>query len=126
MYKSNDRLLLDPTSITVQARDFMASVKSKLQRIRLPSKFSLIMSESLIFAEIVPSSARSASSSAQPIPPHLEALLAESLQRVGRVVDGLLPNKKRATVLEEAEWEDENDDGTFARELLTQCTCLRV
>lgn len=36
-------------------------------------------------------------------------------------MDELLPSKKRPTVLEEAEWEDENDDGTFARELLTQC-----
>lgn len=30
VYKTNDRLLLDPTSIHVQARDFMASVKSEL------------------------------------------------------------------------------------------------
>ena len=29
VYKTNDRLLLDPTSIHVQARDFMASVKSE-------------------------------------------------------------------------------------------------
>lgn len=73
------------------------------------------------FAEIVPSSARSASSSAQPIPPHLEPLLQDPLRRITGVLDELIPNKKTKTVLEEAEWEDDNADGTFGKELIMQC-----
>jgi SpoVK/Ycf46/Vps4 family AAA+-type ATPase len=37
------------------------------------------------------------------------------------ILDGLIPNKKTKTVLEEAEWEDDNIDGTFDRELMVQC-----
>ena len=72
--------------------------------------------------EIVPSSARSAASSAQPLPPHLEPLLAAPLEEIKKVVSGLIPSKSTRSVLEEAEWEDDNEDGTFGRELLLQCT----
>lgn len=72
-------------------------------------------------AEIVPSSARSAASSAQPLPPHLEPLLSRPLDNIKAVLNDLIPSKKNKTVLEEAEWEDDNQDGSFDRELLTQC-----
>lgn len=68
----------------------------------------------------MPSSARSASSSAQPIPLHLEPLLLAPFEKISSVLDGLIPNKKTKTVLEEAEWEDDNVDGTFGKELIMQ------
>jgi hypothetical protein len=70
-------------------------------------------------AEIIPSSARSAASSATPLPAHLHPLLSDSLERIKQVVHDVLPVKKRPTVLEEAEWEDE-DDGSFAKEMMLQ------
>jgi len=47
------------------------------------------------------------------------------LQDITRVLDELIPNKKTKTVLEEAEWEDDNSDGTFDRELLMRCEFIR-
>jgi hypothetical protein len=47
------------------------------------------------------------------------------LQDIVKVLDDLIPTKKTKTVLEEAEWEDDNADGTFGRELLMRCECPR-
>lgn len=101
VYKSNDRLQLDPASIQVQARDFMASVR-----------------------KIVPSSARSAASAAAPLPTHLAPLLEPTLQKAKRVLNELLPPKHRLSVLEEAEFEQGDNDGSFTREILERCECL--
>lgn len=43
------------------------------------------------------------------------------MRRITGVLDELIPNKKTKTVLEEAEWEDDNADGTFGKELIMQC-----
>lgn len=105
VYKSNDRLQLDPSSIQVQARDFMASVR-----------------------KIVPSSARSAASAAAPLPTHLAPLLEHTLQKAKRVLNELLPPKHRLSVLEEAEFEQGDNDGSFTREILERCEstiCVR-
>ncbi|KIY64424.1 AAA-domain-containing protein [Cylindrobasidium torrendii FP15055 ss-10] len=105
IYKTNDRLLLKPDSIAVGLRDFMISVK-----------------------KLVPSSARSSSSVATPLPPQFEPLLAESLEKAKTVLQRVLPMEKRLTALEEAEFEDDDDEEVaLEREMLSQAMeTLRV
>lgn len=89
IYRSNEKLLIDPETINVTAKDFMISVK-----------------------QMVPSSERAASSGAAPLPPHLEPLLQQTLVEIEKLVGEILPQKKQLTALEEAEFEDaENDRG---------------
>ncbi|KLO08586.1 AAA-domain-containing protein [Schizopora paradoxa] len=97
IYRSNDRLLLKPETIGVQARDFMISVK-----------------------KLIPSSARSTASSASPIPTQLLPLLEDALEATKKVLDRALPLGKKRTALEEAEWEDEGDEGALDREIMMQ------
>ncbi|KZT74624.1 AAA-domain-containing protein [Daedalea quercina L-15889] len=97
IYKSNDRLLLKPETIEVELRDFMIAVK-----------------------KLVPSSARSVSSAASPLPAQLEPLLQQSLERMKEVIAKVLPVSKKRTALEEAEWEDESREDALDRELMLQ------
>ncbi|EJD00736.1 AAA-domain-containing protein [Fomitiporia mediterranea MF3/22] len=97
IYKSTDRLLLKPETIGVQPRDFMISVK-----------------------KLIPSSARATGSSAAPLPSQLVPLLDDTLQRVKTVLEKAMPLGKKRTALEEAEFEDEDDDGALEREILMQ------
>ncbi|KAI0313571.1 hypothetical protein OF83DRAFT_522786 [Amylostereum chailletii] len=97
IYKSNDRLLLKPETIGVELRDFMISVK-----------------------KLVPSSARSSSSVATPLPVQLQPLLSDGLDRVKAVLDKVMPVGKKRTALEEAEWEDEGEGGALEREMMLQ------
>ncbi|KAJ4464470.1 hypothetical protein J3R30DRAFT_3319302 [Lentinula aciculospora] len=90
IYKSNDRLLLKPETISVGLRDFMVAIK-----------------------KLVPSSARSSSSTAAPLPAQLVPLLSDSLQKAKDILGRVLPLEKKLTALEEAEFEDYNDkDGS--------------
>ncbi|CAG8701227.1 4049_t:CDS:2, partial [Acaulospora colombiana] len=100
IYQSSERLLLDHSKITVQARDFMISVK-----------------------EVVPSSARSTASVAAPLPPQLAPLLEGSLNEVKTALDTTLPRAKKRSALEEAQWEEDHPDGeagAFEREMMLQ------
>ncbi|KAI6160935.1 hypothetical protein EDD17DRAFT_1828444, partial [Pisolithus thermaeus] len=99
IYQSNDRLLLKPESIGVTLRDFMIAIP-----------------------KLVPSSARSTSTSASPLPAHLVPLLGDALDRVKSAIDRVLPvSKKKRSALEEAEWEDRNgEEGALEREMLMQ------
>ncbi|KAI0059309.1 AAA-domain-containing protein [Artomyces pyxidatus] len=97
IYKSNDRLLLKPETIDVELRDFMISVK-----------------------KLIPSSARSSSSVASPLPPQLVPLLSGALSKVKEVLEKVMPISKKRTALEEAEWEDEGQDGALEREMMLQ------
>ncbi|KAK7691101.1 hypothetical protein QCA50_006204 [Cerrena zonata] len=97
IYRSNDRLLLDPDSIQVQLRDFMVSIK-----------------------KLVPSSARAAAPEAAPLPSQLVPLLSNALQRVTDVIESVMPKNKRRTALEEAEYEDDGDEGALDREMMLQ------
>jgi len=76
IYKSNEKLQIDPQTINVTAKDFMISVKN-----------------------MVPSSERSA----------IENLVAQTL-----------PQKKRLTALQEAEFEDAEDDRGMKAERMQQ------
>jgi ATPase family AAA domain-containing protein 2 len=96
IYKSQEKLLIDPKTIEVIPKDFMISVK-----------------------KIVPSSERSASSGASPLPPSVESLLRQPLSLLQRIVAEILPQKKKVTALEEAQYEDAADTG-FGREKVQQ------
>ncbi|KAF9236912.1 AAA-domain-containing protein [Melanogaster broomeanus] len=97
IYQSNDRLLLKPETIGITLRDFMISVK-----------------------KLVPSSHRSSSSAASPLPSQLESLLADTLQKVKVAIDKVLPVSKKRSALEEAQWEDDSEEGALEREMLMQ------
>ncbi|CAE6437477.1 unnamed protein product [Rhizoctonia solani] len=104
IYKSSERLLVDPNTIEVQPRDFMVSVK-----------------------KLIPSSARSTSSHASPLPQHLRPLLQPALDLVTTTLEKSLPNSKKRNTLEEAEWEYDDADGGWEREMISQALeTLRV
>ncbi|KAF9477179.1 AAA-domain-containing protein [Pholiota conissans] len=105
VYKSNDRLLLNPESIGVGLRDFMISIK-----------------------KLVPSSARSSASAATPLPTQLVPLLNDTLDKVKAVIQRVMPVEKKLTALEEAEFEDEGgEEGALEKEMLSQAMqTLRV
>lgn len=68
----------------------------------------------------MPSSARSTSSTAAPLPSQLAPLLEETMEHVKTVLDRALPLGKKRTALEEAEYEDEGDEGALDREVMMQ------
>lgn len=70
--------------------------------------------------EIIPSSARSTASTAIPLPPHLQPLLSEPLERLKLAVDHVLPRHKAKTALEEAMYEDEDNDQMSAEVLQSE------
>lgn len=94
IYTSNEKLIIDPKKIDVTAKDFMISIK-----------------------KLVPSSERSASSGAAPLPSHIEPLLRKPLVEVKTLLEKITPHKKQLTALQEARFEDYSDtDGGFQRE----------
>ncbi|KAI9798091.1 MAG: hypothetical protein M1833_004988 [Piccolia ochrophora] len=98
IYTSNEKLKIDPTSIDITAKDFMISIK-----------------------KLVPSSERSTSSGAAPLPSPIEPLLRLPLADVKNLLKDILPQRKHLTALEEAQFEDSNDsDGGFQRERIQQ------
>ncbi|KIM42662.1 hypothetical protein M413DRAFT_70190 [Hebeloma cylindrosporum] len=105
VYKSNDRLLLKPETIGVGLRDFMISIK-----------------------KLVPSSARSSSSAATPLPIQFVPLLEGTLEKVKQVVHRVMPVEKKLSALEEAEFEDEGgEEGALEKEMFSQAMqTLRV
>lgn len=98
IYSSNDKLKVDADKIKVTAKDFMLSVK-----------------------KMIPSSERATSSGAVPLPKAVEPLLRDQLTQIERILDGLIPIKKKTTALQEAMFEqyDDEDQG-FGRETLQQ------
>lgn len=97
IYKSNEKLQIRPETINVTAKDFMISIK-----------------------KMIPSSERSASSGAAPLPKQIEPLLRQPLKEIENAVANILPQKKRLTALEEAEFEDAEDDRGMMVERMQQ------
>ena len=97
IYKSNEKLQIKPETINVTAKDFMISIK-----------------------KMIPSSERSASSGAAPLPKQIEPLLRQPLKEIENAVADVLPQKKRLTALEEAEFEDAEDDRGMMAERMQQ------
>ncbi|KAH6610742.1 hypothetical protein Trco_000762 [Trichoderma cornu-damae] len=98
IYSSKEKLLVDPAKISIHASDFMISIK-----------------------KLIPSSERSATSGARPLPRSIVPLLREQFDEAKRALDLLLPRKKKTTALEEAMYEQfEDEDHGFGREALSQ------
>ncbi|THW97218.1 AAA-domain-containing protein [Aureobasidium pullulans] len=95
IYSSNKKLLIDPSQIRVKAKDFMISVN-----------------------KIVPSSERSAASGASALKPNIEPLLRDALAKVSALIDEIIPQKKPTTALEEAMFDDRDDENGFEKENL--------
>jgi ATPase family AAA domain-containing protein 2 len=69
----------------------------------------------------VPSSARSSSSAATPLPIQFVPVLSDSLEKVKEVILRVLPLEKKLSALEEAEFEDDGgEEGALDREMLSQ------
>ena len=97
IYISNEKLIIDPKTIEVTPKDFMISVK-----------------------KMIPSSERSASSGASPLPESIAPLLRQPLAEIQARIKELLPQKKKTTALEEAQFEDVADGHSFGREIMQQ------
>lgn len=98
IYSSKEKLIVDPDKITIHATDFMLSVK-----------------------KMIPSSERSATSGATPIPRPVEPLLRNQFKAVLEVLNNILPRPKKTTALEEAMYEPYHDaDHGFGREAMHQ------
>ena len=71
--------------------------------------------------EIVPSSSRSSSSAASPLPTQFVPLLGEALEQVKNTISQVMPMEKPLSALEEAEFEDVGGEaGALEREMLMQ------
>lgn len=98
IYSSEQKLVVDPSKISIHATDFMISIK-----------------------KMVPSSERSASSGAAPLPKAVAPLLREQFVAIEETVKTILPLKPKITALEEAMYEPyEDSDHGFGRENLQQ------
>lgn len=97
IYKSNEKLKIQPETIVVSAKDFMISVK-----------------------KMVPASERSASSGAAPLPTPIEPLLRKPLADIEDIVAEILPPIKRLTALQDAEFQDAEDDRGMRAERMQQ------
>ncbi|KAK3340208.1 hypothetical protein B0H65DRAFT_430337 [Neurospora tetraspora] len=98
IYTSKEKLVVNPQKINIQASDFMHSIK-----------------------KMVPSSERSASSSAMTIPKMVKPLLEKQFEALVAQLDKILPRPKKTTALEEAMYEPYKDlDGGFEREQMSQ------
>lgn len=95
IYKSNKKLLVDPSKIKVLAKDFMISVN-----------------------KLTPSSARSHTSKVEPLQKSIEPLLRDPLKKISELIDDILPRRKKLTALEEAEFDDRDDVNGFERDML--------
>ena len=97
IYKSDQKLLIDPKKIDITPKDFMLAIK-----------------------KIVPSSERSASSGATPLPKTVEPLLRRPLSDIKTILSEILPQRKRLTALEEAQFEEPEGPKGFRREQMQQ------
>ncbi|CRL29564.1 Bromodomain [Penicillium camemberti] len=97
IYKSDQKLVIDPKTIDVAPKDFMLAIK-----------------------KMVPSSERSTSSGATALPPNIEPLLRHPLSEIKSLLSEILPQRKKLTALEEAQYEEPDDGAGFTRELLLQ------
>ncbi|KAH8701142.1 putative AAA family ATPase [Talaromyces proteolyticus] len=97
IYKSSQKLLIDPKTIEVTPKDFMISIK-----------------------KMVPSSERSTSSGATPLPKTVEPLLRNRFTEIKEFLANILPQPKRLTALEEAQFEEPEGGGSFRREQMQQ------
>ena len=83
----------------------------------------------LLILEIVPSSERSSSSGAAPLPNAIKPLLMTKLEEIKVILNDLVPEKKKRNLLEDAMYEDDGAGG-FEAEVVMRCefpmTCVLI
>ncbi|KAK5052586.1 hypothetical protein LTR84_002451 [Exophiala bonariae] len=97
IYSSVEKLKIDPQTIEVTPKDFMISIK-----------------------KMTPSSERSTSSGASPLPESVAPLLQKNFEEIRTLLSEVLPQKKTLTALEEAQFEDVYDGQGFGKEKMQQ------
>ncbi|KAK9330087.1 hypothetical protein V1520DRAFT_341574 [Lipomyces starkeyi] len=97
IYSSNEKLVIDPSTINVWPRDFIISLK-----------------------KIIPSSQRSTASNAYPLPKRMVPLLSPVIEEIKRSLDNIIPRQKKLTIAEEAMYEEDTTDNGFERENMMQ------
>lgn len=93
IYTSEKKLLIDPSTIKILAKDFMISVN-----------------------KMIPSSQRTITSGAVPLAKSIEPLLRKPLEQILKRIDELIPRRKKLTALEEAEYDDRDDELGFEKD----------
>lgn len=73
--------------------------------------------------KMIPSSERSAPSGAAALESSVAPLLKDALEKITALLDDVLPERKKLTALEEAEYDDRDDEGGFEKEMLQQSEC---
>ncbi|CAK7568175.1 MAG: TAT-binding protein-like protein 7, AAA ATPase [Sporothrix epigloea] len=98
IYSSPEKLIVDPAKINIHATDFMLSMN-----------------------RMIPSSERSAAPAWAPLPKAVAPLLDDQLEKIKKLLDDVMPRRKKTTALEEAMFEPFQDaDHGFGRENMTQ------
>lgn len=97
IYKSEKKLIIDPSEIKVLAKDFMISVN-----------------------KMIPSSERAGHSRGKPLSKKIDPLLRQPLADITKILDNIMPKKKKTTALEEAEYDDREADGGFEKEMMAR------
>lgn len=98
IYSSSQKLVIDVKKINVTSTDFTISMQ-----------------------KIIPSSERSVSSGAAPLPADIVPLLGEQFSSIVKLLENKLPIKPKITALEEAMYEPYDDaDHGFSREAMQQ------
>ncbi|CAK7212471.1 TAT-binding protein-like protein 7, AAA ATPase [Sporothrix bragantina] len=98
IYSAPDKLIVDPAKINIHATDFMLSMN-----------------------RMIPSSERSAAPAWAPLPKAVAPLLEDQLDKIKKLLDDIMPRRKKTTALEEAMFEPFQDaDHGFGRENMIQ------
>ncbi|CAK7263637.1 TAT-binding protein-like protein 7, AAA ATPase [Sporothrix epigloea] len=98
IYSSTEKLIVDPAKINIHATDFMLSMN-----------------------RMIPSSERSAAPAWAPLPKAVAPLLDDQLEKIKKLLNDVMPRRKKTTALEEAMFEPFQDaDHGFGRENMTQ------
>ncbi|QDS72363.1 hypothetical protein FKW77_008191 [Venturia effusa] len=95
IYSSDKKLLIDTNKIKVLAKDFMLSVN-----------------------KIVPSSERSSTGKVEPLSGSIEPLLRKPLEQIHQILEEVFPRRPKLTALEEAQFDDRDDNQGFERETM--------
>ena len=108
IYQSTEKLVVDPSEIKVLAKDFMISVN-----------------------RMVPSSERAAvapvgGGGAGGMEKSVEPLLRGALKEIGEMLDRVLPRPKKLSALEEAQFDDRDDEAGFGMEKMQRGEFLHI
>ncbi|TID20612.1 AAA-domain-containing protein [Venturia nashicola] len=95
IYSSDKKLQIDTNKIKVLAKDFMLSVN-----------------------KIVPSSERSSTGKVEPLSGSIEPLLRKPLNQIHQILEEVFPRRAKLTALEEAQFDDRDDNQGFERETM--------